>query len=180
MEELELFFKGLFTSAFREYGVLGALAVVLAFILLIFLLAVLKEFWVHRAVARAWLIAKYKGNSRLQLITAGFASVMIFSILFVPSSPLISALFAFGCIVLLLKQIRNHLANAKVLEKVALGVLLCAGLTVGGMLHDIAFPPTALCRDGTYSSSEHRSGTCSWHGGVGQWNPYPWWQEIFR
>jgi Protein of unknown function (DUF3761) len=28
---------------------------------------------------------------------------------------------------------------------------------------------TALCRDGTYSFSQHRSGTCSHHGGVAQW-----------
>jgi hypothetical protein len=28
---------------------------------------------------------------------------------------------------------------------------------------------TAQCRDGTYSFSEHRSGTCSGHGGVAQW-----------
>lgn len=32
-------------------------------------------------------------------------------------------------------------------------------------------PPgaTALCRDGTYSYSQHRSGTCSHHGGVAEW-----------
>lgn len=32
-------------------------------------------------------------------------------------------------------------------------------------------PPgaTALCRDGTYSFSQHRSGTCSHHGGVSKW-----------
>jgi hypothetical protein len=32
-------------------------------------------------------------------------------------------------------------------------------------------PPgaTALCRDGTYSFSQHRSGTCSHHGGVAKW-----------
>lgn len=32
-------------------------------------------------------------------------------------------------------------------------------------------PPgaTALCRDGTYSYSQNRRGTCSWHGGVAQW-----------
>jgi uncharacterized protein DUF3761 len=32
-------------------------------------------------------------------------------------------------------------------------------------------PPgaTAQCRDGTYSFSQHRSGTCSGHGGVAQW-----------
>jgi hypothetical protein len=32
-------------------------------------------------------------------------------------------------------------------------------------------PPgaTAVCRDGTYSFSQHHSGTCSHHGGVGEW-----------
>lgn len=29
--------------------------------------------------------------------------------------------------------------------------------------------PTALCWDGTYSYSQHRRGTCSWHGGVREW-----------
>src|ERR1700730_14859288 len=28
---------------------------------------------------------------------------------------------------------------------------------------------TAQCRDGTYSFSRHRSGTCSHHGGVAKW-----------
>ncbi|SRR5258708_25416133 len=28
---------------------------------------------------------------------------------------------------------------------------------------------TAKCNDGTYSFSQHRSGTCSGHGGVAQW-----------
>lgn len=28
---------------------------------------------------------------------------------------------------------------------------------------------TALCRDGTYSYSQHHRGTCSHHGGVAQW-----------
>jgi len=28
---------------------------------------------------------------------------------------------------------------------------------------------TARCRDGSYSFSRHRSGTCSHHGGVAQW-----------
>lgn len=28
---------------------------------------------------------------------------------------------------------------------------------------------TARCRDGTYSFSQHRRGTCSYHGGVAQW-----------
>jgi hypothetical protein len=28
---------------------------------------------------------------------------------------------------------------------------------------------TAKCNDGTYSFSQHRSGTCSGHGGVAEW-----------
>jgi hypothetical protein len=28
---------------------------------------------------------------------------------------------------------------------------------------------SAQCRDGTYSFSQHRTGTCSHHGGVAQW-----------
>lgn len=31
--------------------------------------------------------------------------------------------------------------------------------------------PTALCRDGSYSYSASRRGTCSHHGGVSVWNP---------
>ncbi|MGO9732691.1 DUF3761 domain-containing protein [Mycobacterium sp.] len=31
--------------------------------------------------------------------------------------------------------------------------------------------PTAICNDGTPSYSQHRSGTCSHHGGVKQWCP---------
>ncbi|HKS43585.1 MAG TPA: DUF3761 domain-containing protein [Amycolatopsis sp.] len=32
-------------------------------------------------------------------------------------------------------------------------------------------PPgaTARCKDGTYSFSQHRQGTCSGHGGVASW-----------
>jgi len=29
--------------------------------------------------------------------------------------------------------------------------------------------PTATCRDGTPSMSQHRSGTCAGHGGVATW-----------
>jgi hypothetical protein len=41
---------------------------------------------------------------------------------------------------------------------------------------------SALCRDGWYSSSEHRQGTCSWHGGVSQWRPQipPWWERFHQ
>ncbi|MCV7096587.1 DUF3761 domain-containing protein [Mycobacterium kubicae] len=30
---------------------------------------------------------------------------------------------------------------------------------------------SAVCQDGSHSHSQHRSGTCSGHGGVGQWCP---------
>jgi len=38
---------------------------------------------------------------------------------------------------------------------------------------------TALCRDGWYSQSHHRSGTCSSHGGVAEWRfpaDHPFWR----
>lgn len=46
----------------------------------------------------------------------------------------------------------------------------------GNMVHSPAYSSggapagaTAQCRDGTYSFSQHRSGTCSAHGGVASW-----------
>ncbi len=45
----------------------------------------------------------------------------------------------------------------------------------GNQVHSPAYSSSvpsgasALCRDGTYSFSKHRSGTCSHHGGVAQW-----------
>jgi Protein of unknown function (DUF3761) len=51
------------------------------------------------------------------------------------------------------------------LALLALLVLIVSGSAVA------AAPPgaTALCRDGTYSFSQHHSGTCSYHGGVAKW-----------
>jgi hypothetical protein len=52
-------------------------------------------------------------------------------------------------------------------------VLLLALLTatLAATAATAAPPPgaTARCRDGTYSYSQHRSGTCSYHGGVARW-----------
>ena len=45
----------------------------------------------------------------------------------------------------------------------------------GNQVHSPAYAPvvpagaSAQCGDGTYSFSQHRSGTCSHHGGVAQW-----------
>jgi hypothetical protein len=63
--------------------------------------------------------------------------------------------------------------------KYAIYAGLALALFLGGVLRDVVFPPTARCADGTYSYSAHHSGTCSWHGGVAQWNPDPWWESIF-
>lgn len=47
--------------------------------------------------------------------------------------------------------------------------------SAGNEVHSPAFAPSvpvgasARCRDGSYSFSESRRGTCSGHGGVGEW-----------
>jgi hypothetical protein len=41
--------------------------------------------------------------------------------------------------------------------------------TSSGSSSSTASGPTAQCRDGSYSYSQHRSGTCSHHGGVARW-----------
>jgi hypothetical protein len=46
----------------------------------------------------------------------------------------------------------------------------------GHCVHKPASTPvgaTAKCRDGTYSYSEHASGTCSHHSGVARWIHHP-------
>jgi hypothetical protein len=54
----------------------------------------------------------------------------------------------------------------------ALCALVLAAVPGGDAAIASSPPPpgaTARCRDGTYSYSRHRSGTCSHHGGVAQW-----------
>jgi hypothetical protein len=51
-----------------------------------------------------------------------------------------------------------------------LAVMVVASVGMGTSF--AASPPsgaTAVCRDGTYSFSQHHSGTCSHHGGVSKW-----------
>jgi hypothetical protein len=46
----------------------------------------------------------------------------------------------------------------------------------GKCVHSPSSDPTgatAKCRDGTYSYSQHASGTCSHHGGVARWIHHP-------
>ena len=46
-----------------------------------------------------------------------------------------------------------------------------SGHRVHRPMHSNSVPAgaSAKCRDGTYSFSEHRRGTCSYHGGVAMW-----------
>lgn len=46
---------------------------------------------------------------------------------------------------------------------------LLAAVCVGAALAGAPAGATAQCRDGTYSFSQHHSGTCSHHGGVAMW-----------
>ncbi|MBP5545994.1 MAG: DUF3761 domain-containing protein [Bacteroidales bacterium] len=48
-------------------------------------------------------------------------------------------------------------------------VLTLSVLTLAAFTSCHRKKPTALCNDGTYSYSKHRSGTCSSHGGVDKW-----------
>jgi hypothetical protein len=43
--------------------------------------------------------------------------------------------------------------------------------TNSGLKDFYIYKPTARCSDGTLSYSANNSGTCSWHGGVSEWNP---------
>lgn len=88
-------------------------------------------------------------------------------------------------IVALLASVRTHLGRRLTLKRtlarplarmgsalIALGVagFLAAGvLAAPSAIHDAPPGATALCKDGTYSLSQTRSGTCSHHGGVAQW-----------
>jgi hypothetical protein len=54
---------------------------------------------------------------------------------------------------------------------IGVGVAVAALAAVPAFAFRGSPPPgaTALCRDGTYSFSQHHSGTCSHHGGVAKW-----------
>jgi hypothetical protein len=53
----------------------------------------------------------------------------------------------------------------------ALGLGVLAAMALATPASPGSAPPgaTARCRDGTYSFSQHRQGTCSHHGGVAEW-----------
>lgn len=64
-------------------------------------------------------------------------------------------------------MIRKLVAFAGVLVVTVMGAV--APMASAGSSAAMQRTPSALCRDGTYSYSQHRRGTCSWHGGVAVW-----------
>ncbi len=52
---------------------------------------------------------------------------------------------------------------------IAGSVLVATPFVVEAKTTASPYRPTAICRDGTYSYSAHRKGTCSWHKGVRIW-----------
>ena len=59
--------------------------------------------------------------------------------------------------------------TVRVIRVVVLPCLLAALLPAGAGASSPPPGATARCRDGTFSFSKHRSGTCSHHGGVAAW-----------
>ncbi len=55
------------------------------------------------------------------------------------------------------------------LKWVAVGATIGALIYLDARYSTIPVGATALCIDGTYSFSQNRRGTCSWHGGVRRW-----------
>jgi predicted permease len=180
MESLERAFLPILANAYREYGIVGLIVCFLAVIAIILFLRASRAAWERRHDIKARLALKIKENPRITQLCLGFLFLTAFAFLFLPSSPLVACPMVAGAIGLLFKGARIWLRDRNFLVRYCLALLFCLGLTAGGMLHDLAFPPTALCLDGTYSSSAHRRGTCSWHGGVREWNPPTWWQSPFE
>lgn len=176
MEGLELFFKALAAGAFRRFGFWGGLAFSVGLVCLVIAIRALGLLWQQRHN----IYDAVKRSPWIQLLVFGSIAALVFSFLFLPSHPLVVALFVLGFVGMFVPMMRAKLRRANLLSTYVLSLLLLVNLTIGGVLHDLVFPPGALCRDGSYSDSASRRGTCSWHGGVEEWNPGPWWGAIRR
>ena len=68
-------------------------------------------------------------------------------------------------------MLETDMANTGIRRKILVS-LFCVACAAAVAAAATASPPpgaTARCRDGTYSFSQHHSGTCSHHGGVAVW-----------
>ena len=66
MEELENALRFIVVNAYREWGILGAIGVLVAGIALIFVLRFLGAVWSQRREVGQWIVNEYRGNPRLQ------------------------------------------------------------------------------------------------------------------
>jgi hypothetical protein len=64
----------------------------------------------------------------------------------------------------------SYLMKVTIMRRLTLSLVLLIPLMLSARP---ASAQTAVCRDGTYSYSQHRSGTCSHHGGVARWGSGP-------
>jgi hypothetical protein len=160
MADIEIFLRGIVASVYREYGILGVVAVALAVFLVVIALGFLKIAWIRRNELKAWIVGKCKDNPRVAFSTAAFAGLIVFSFLFLPSSPFIVALWVTAGVALLIKSIRSRLIAARKLRIYLLGMLACVALTLGGMCHDVVFPPTGRWPGQVFHSRFFPGGLC--------------------
>lgn len=176
MEALESFLKYLGVGAFRQFGFWGGIAFGVGLACLMIAIRAIGLLWQQRHN----IYDAIKRSSWIQFLVFGSIAIVAFSFLFLPSNPFVVAVFVLGFVGMFVPVVRGKLRRTKLLSTYVLVLLLLLNITIGGVLHDLVFPPTALCRDGSYSSSASRRGTCSWHGGVEEWGPGPWWGAILR
>ena len=116
---------------------------------------------------------KTRVSGAVQVVTAGLLSWLL-----TPQSMLPTIVF-----LALLIKVCVDLGRHRTTRFAWILTLAFAFVAVG-IVHDATVPnyASALCRDGTYSYSAHRSGTCSWHHGVAQWNPQvpSWWERFSK
>lgn len=179
-EALEKLFTYLGATAFKDFGWPAVAATIVAFFILRFLIELTKFAWVKRKKIWERTFPGPMGKPRAKLSAWGLVVMIVISFFLFPSNPIVAAGSLLGLATLAFGLLRNPVPSPRSHYSVLAGTLLGLALTIGGIFHDVAYPPTALCRDGAYSSSSSRQGTCSWHGGVRQWYPKPWWQAISK
>jgi hypothetical protein len=115
-------------------------------------------------------------NGRLRAVQ--IVAVGLVSWLLTPQSILPTLVF----LVLMIKVSVDLIQHRASRYKWILGLALIFATV--GVVHDANIPSyaSALCKDGTYSYSARRGGTCSWHHGVEVWNPriQPWWDRLTK
>jgi hypothetical protein len=179
-EVFEKLFTYLGAAALKRFGWWSVAIAVLLLVALRLLFKLLGYIRARQIRLGRWIFPGPNGLSWAKRAGCFLIVVIAISFFLFPSSPITLIGMFLGLAALAVKLFRHGTSGLGIHYVVVLATMLCLGLTVGGILHDLAFPPMALCSDGTYSDSSTRRGTCSWHGGVRQWAPDPWWKSLFE